>query len=109
MTQGAPREWIEGCRRAQSALLVDLEGLTDEEARRPSSLEGWTVGHLLTHIARNGDSVVRRLEGATRGEVLDQYMGGVDGRASEIEAGAGRPASQGLWLMCGIRPQRSNA
>jgi maleylpyruvate isomerase len=48
----------------------------------------------LTHIARNGDSVVRRLEGAARGEVLDQYVGGVEGRANAIEAGAARPARE---------------
>jgi maleylpyruvate isomerase len=47
---------------------------------------------VLTHIARNADSVVRRLQGAVRGEVLDQYVGGLNGRASEIEAGADRPA-----------------
>jgi maleylpyruvate isomerase len=93
VTRGAPTEWIQGCRSAHAALLDDLEGLTDEEARRPSLLAGWTVGHLLTHIARNADSVQRRLEGAVRGEVLDQYVGGVEGRANEIEAGAGRPAN----------------
>ena len=52
------------------------------------------MGHLLTHLARNADSVVRRLEGAARGEVLDQYEGGLSGRAADIEAGAGRPAAE---------------
>ena len=35
---------------------------------------------MLTHIARNADSVVWRLEGAARGEVRDQYPGGLEQR-----------------------------
>jgi maleylpyruvate isomerase len=91
---GAPTEWIEGCRSIHAALMADLAGLTDRQAAGPSSLPDWTVGHLLTHVARNADSVVRRLEGARRGELLDQYEGGVAGRQSGIDAGAGRPASE---------------
>jgi maleylpyruvate isomerase len=91
---GVPTAWIAGCVDAHRALLADLEGLTDDDGRRPSALPGWSVGHLLTHLARNADSVVRRLDGAARGEVLDQYAGGVAGRAADIEAGAGRPAAE---------------
>ncbi|MEZ5140407.1 MAG: maleylpyruvate isomerase N-terminal domain-containing protein [Acidimicrobiales bacterium] len=43
------------------------------------------------HLARNADSVVRRLEAAAR-RVVDQYVGGREGRAADIEAGAARPA-----------------
>jgi maleylpyruvate isomerase len=89
---GAPREWIEGCLAAQEALEADLEGLDDAGARRPSLLPGWSIGHVLTHIARNADSVVWRLDGAARGELRDQYPGGLEQRRDEIETGAGRPA-----------------
>ncbi|MGP0031711.1 MAG: maleylpyruvate isomerase N-terminal domain-containing protein [Acidimicrobiales bacterium] len=92
-TDGRPDAWIDGCRAAHAALLADIGGLTDAVARRPSALPGWSVGHVLTHVARNADSVVRRLEGARRGEVLDQYVGGMAGRRDAIEAGAGRPAA----------------
>jgi maleylpyruvate isomerase len=84
---------LEGCRAAHARLLQTLEGLTDAEARRPSLLPDWTVGHVLTHIARNADSVLRRIDGAIREEVVDQYVGGKAGRAADIEAGAGRPAA----------------
>src|SRR5467141_2554154 len=84
---------VNGCRDAQARLVASLSSLTDEEARRPSLLPGWTVGHLLTHISRNGDSLVRRLEGSLHGEVVEQYAGGAAGREAEIEAGAGRPAA----------------
>jgi maleylpyruvate isomerase len=68
-----------------------LAGMAADDARRPSLLPGWTVGHVLTHLARNADSFVRLLEAAARGEVADQYAGGNDQRAADIEAGAGRP------------------
>jgi maleylpyruvate isomerase len=49
---------------------------------------------VLTHIARNADSVVWRLEGATRGELRDQYPGGLEQRRDDIETGAGRPSDE---------------
>jgi maleylpyruvate isomerase len=75
-------------------LFAALEDLPDDVARRPSRLPDWTVGHVLTHIARNADSMTRRLAGAARDEVVDQYPGGTAGREAEIEAGAGRPAAE---------------
>ena len=89
-----PMVHIEGCRRSHQVLLDRVAGLTDEQARAPSLLPDWAVGHVLTHIARNADSVVRRLEGAERGQIVDQYPGGYAGRAADIAAGAGRPASE---------------
>lgn len=89
-----PTNAVSGCRTSHHRLLETLTGLTDEVARGPSRLPDWTVGHVLTHLARNADSVVRRLEGAARREVVDQYPGGAAGRAADIEAGAGRPAAE---------------
>lgn len=89
-----PEVELAGCVEAHRRLDLAIAGLTDGQARRPSRLPGWTVGHVLTHLARNADSVVRRLEAAERGEVIDQYPGGIDGRAAEIENGAARPAAE---------------
>lgn len=89
-----PEVELAGCREAHRRLDEAIAGLTDAQARQPCRLPGWTVGHLLTHLARNADSVVRRLEGAERGEIVDQYPGGFEGRAAEIEAGAHRPAAE---------------
>ncbi len=83
---------IAGGRGAHQRLFSTLDGLDDETARRPSRLSGWNVGHVLTHLARNADSHVRMLEGASRGEALEQYAGGYEQRAADIEAGAGRRA-----------------
>ncbi len=91
---GAPTVDIGGCRRAHQTLFDRITTLTDAQAWSASHLPDWTVGHVLTHVARNADSVIRRLEGAARGEVVDQYPGGYAGRAADITAGAGRPAAE---------------
>lgn len=73
--------------------LTDLLGeVTDDGARRPSLLPSWTVGHVLTHIARNADSFTRVFEGAARGQLWERYPGGDAQREADIEAGAGRSA-----------------
>lgn len=71
-------------------LLADRVETQSLRSDAPTRLAGWTVGHLLTHVARNADSHRRMIEGAGRGEELDQYEGGVDGRNAGIDAGADR-------------------
>jgi maleylpyruvate isomerase len=83
-----------GIRESHAALDEHVSRLSDDDVRRPSLLPDWTVGHVLAHLARNADSVVRRLEGAMRGEVADQYVGGREGRAAEIERDAHRSARE---------------
>jgi maleylpyruvate isomerase len=80
-------------RAAQERFNVVLAGLTDRDARQPSRLPDWSVGHVLTHVARNADSHRRRADAAIAGQVVDQYPGGFAGRAAEIDAGAARPAA----------------
>jgi maleylpyruvate isomerase len=85
---------IAGCAQAHRRLRETLGGLDDDVARGPSRLPDWTVGHILTHIARNADSHVRILQGALAGEHLEQYEGGHEQRSGDIEAGAGRGAGE---------------
>ena len=89
-----PSADIKLCLDSHARLRTAVAQLSDDDCRRPSLLPGWSVGHLLTHLARNADSVVRRLEGARRDEIVDQYPGGATERSAEIEAGAGRPAAE---------------
>ena len=77
---------------AHARLARHLDRLGDDDVTRPCCLPGWTVGHLLTHVARNADSHVRRVAAARRGAVVDQYEGGAEGRRAQIEAGAARTA-----------------
>ena len=83
-----------GIRDSHAVLDEHISRLTDDDVSRPSLLPDWTVGHVLAHLARNADSVVRRLDGAIRGEVVDQYVGGAAGRAAEIERDADRSARE---------------
>jgi maleylpyruvate isomerase len=85
---------VAGATAAQERLEATLASLTDAAARRPSRLPGWTVGHVLTHIARNADSHLRALAGARAGVVIDRYPGGETQREDEIEQGAPRPATE---------------
>jgi maleylpyruvate isomerase len=87
---------IAACRAAHRRLHLRLADVDDATSARASRLPGWTVGHVLTHLARNADSVVRRLEAASAGELVEQYPGGGTGRAADIEAGARRPADEAL-------------
>jgi maleylpyruvate isomerase len=52
------------------------------------------MGHVLTHLARNADAMIRRIEGVLAGEMINQYVGGVEGRSQEISTGADRPAAE---------------
>jgi maleylpyruvate isomerase len=90
----SPGDTVERVHAAQHRLLVRVQDLTDEIAGRPSLLPGWRVAHVLAHVARNADSVVRRLEGAAQDRIVDQYPGGSEGRAAEIEAGARLSAAE---------------
>src|SRR6478752_9432859 len=85
---------IDLCRRAHARLSAVVATLDDDAVRSPSLLPGWSVGHVLTHLARNADSVLRRLEGARHDEVVDQYPGGPEARNAEIEAGAERSTDE---------------
>jgi maleylpyruvate isomerase len=74
---------------ATDRLLVTVAGLDAATARRPSLLPGWTVGHVITHIARNADGMVRLVEWARTGRPTPMYPS-VESRSQEIEAGSGR-------------------
>jgi maleylpyruvate isomerase len=66
---------------------------TDAWAVQPSLLPGWTRGHVLTHLARNADAMVRTLAATAVGDQVPMYDG-EDAREAEIRAGAGRPAAE---------------
>lgn len=86
---------VTGCAAAHQRLLAHLDDLLPAlDVTAPSRLAGWTVGHVLTHLARNAESHVRVFDAAQRGETAPRYPGGFEQRAAEIEAGAPRPADE---------------
>ncbi|PAZ10632.1 maleylpyruvate isomerase [Streptomyces sp. SA15] len=83
-------EWVEdGQRRLQRA----VDALPAHAVTEPSALPGWTRGHLLTHLARNADALVNLLTWARTGIRTPMYAS-PDQRATDIEAGAGRPLAE---------------
>jgi maleylpyruvate isomerase len=96
-----------GAGLAHAELAADLAALTrhtgllvDHAARlgdvRAGSLcEGWSRAHVLTHVARNADAILRLTEWALDGQPREMYPGGTRAREAEIEEGALRtgPAS----------------
>ncbi len=84
---------IAECSSAHRRLLDHAADMDDEDVCRPSLLPSWTVGHVLTHLARNADAFAGIFRAAAGGAVAAMYAGGSDARAAAIERGAGRPAA----------------
>ena len=78
---------------ATALLLASAEQISDQQAREPSLLPGWSRGHLLTHLARNADGLRNLLTWARTGVTTPQYSS-PDERSDGIERGAGRPAAE---------------
>lgn len=78
----------------QARLRELLTGLTDDAARAPSALPGWTRGHVLTHIEGVALALARQARYALRGRVIEVYDGGRPARDAAIASGHGRSAAQ---------------
>jgi maleylpyruvate isomerase len=99
---------VEGCAAAHQSLLATVDALTDGDARRPSLLPGWSIGHVITHLARNADGFSGMIEGAARGDEVAMYPS-VDARNRDIEAGSSRTARdlvddlrRSIWRLEGV-------
>ena len=74
---------IASCAGSHAALVAWLRSLDPVAPVRPSLLPGWSVGHVLTHIARNADSHRNLVDGRP------QYPS-AESRDADIDAGSGR-------------------
>jgi maleylpyruvate isomerase len=86
-------ETVSGCAAAHQRLLAWLDRMVDADnvdISQSSELPDWTVGHVLTHIARNADGCRLMLEGALAGEPRAMYPSR-EHRNADIEAGSARP------------------
>lgn len=89
-----PRQAVALCREAQGRLSARVRSVDETTMRSPSLLPGWSVAHVLTHLARNADAHARRLRGALDGKDVPKYEGGEEQRTAEIETGHRRPAAE---------------
>lgn len=84
-------ELLEEVATAQASLDEAIRALHGDEARAASTLPGWTRGHVITHLARNADAVLRLAQGVLTGALAQMYPGGTEARNAAIEEGADRP------------------
>lgn len=70
--------------------------LSEADVPAPSALPGWSRGHVLAHISGIANAMARQLEFAARGETVELYDGGMDGRNQAIDMAASRSLSEHL-------------
>jgi maleylpyruvate isomerase len=79
--------------RHTGLLLATARALEPGSMGEPSLCPGWTRGHILTHIARNADALLKLVTNATTGSTTPMYAS-PEAREDDIEAGAGRPLAE---------------
>jgi maleylpyruvate isomerase len=72
---------VASCLWSHAALTTWLRSLDRIDPGQPSLLPGWSVGHVLTHIARNADSHVNLLDGRPQYPSLQSRNAGIEGGA----------------------------
>jgi len=85
--------WLVPIEESSRRLVQSASVLTDEQVGAMSLVAPWTRGHVLTHVCRAGDSLMRLLSWARTGLEAAQYPS-MAYRAAEIEAGCRRTAAQ---------------
>ncbi|MER7922344.1 maleylpyruvate isomerase family mycothiol-dependent enzyme [Streptomyces sp. NPDC096057] len=80
-------------RNGSRLLTARLDDLGEASATGPSTLPGWSRGHVLTHLARNADALVNLLTWARTGVETPMYTDPAT-RLDDIERGAARPARE---------------
>jgi maleylpyruvate isomerase len=81
--------------RATARLVTTARKLDDAALAEPSLLPGWSRGHVLAHVSRNADGVVRLLTWARTG-VRSRMYASAEQRTADIEADATRSAADHL-------------
>ncbi|MDP9693727.1 UNVERIFIED_ORG: maleylpyruvate isomerase [Arthrobacter globiformis] len=94
MTAITPDTLLAELHKAADAVSSLAAKLTEADVPAPSALPGWTRGHVLAHIAGISNAMARQLEYAARGETVELYDGGYDGRTKAIEMSAGHALVQ---------------
>jgi maleylpyruvate isomerase len=96
MTAPAPDELLPALHKAAENVAADAARFSDEDAKAPSALPGWTRGHVLAHLTGISNAMARQLEYAARGDAVELYDGGMEGRNKAIDMAAGHDAATHL-------------
>ena len=92
MTAPTPDALLAELHKAADVVASTAAKFTDEDIKAPSALPGWSRGHVLAHLEGISHAMARQLEYAARGETVELYDGGQDGRNKAIEMAAGHSA-----------------
>jgi maleylpyruvate isomerase len=84
---------VQEVRSAHRRFAEAIAGLTDMDLAAPSTLPGWTRGHVIAHVADNARAFARLTEHALRGELVDLYSGAQAERDRIIETLVRLPAT----------------
>lgn len=71
-----------------------LAKMDDSSVTGPSELPGWSRGHVLAHLTGIANAMARQLEYARRGEQIELYDGGMEGRTKAINLAAGHSLAE---------------
>ncbi|MFP5311093.1 MAG: maleylpyruvate isomerase family mycothiol-dependent enzyme [Actinomycetes bacterium] len=94
MTSPSPAGLLAELHKAETALTAAMNRIPEGGEKAPSALPGWSRGHLLAHIAGICDALARQVEYGRRGDTVELYDGGVDGRNRAIDLAAGHSLVQ---------------
>jgi maleylpyruvate isomerase len=92
MTAPEPAALLAELHKAAAVVTSIAAKLTDADVKAPSALPGWTRGHVLAHLAGISHAMARQLEYGGRGETVELYDGGQEGRTKAIDMAAGHDA-----------------
>ncbi|MGY3317704.1 maleylpyruvate isomerase family mycothiol-dependent enzyme [Arthrobacter sp. TE12232] len=94
MTAITPEKLREELHGAADTVTGIAASLSEQDIKAPSELPGWTRGHVLAHICGIANAMARQLEHAARGEKIELYDGGFEGRTRAIEMAAGHSLAE---------------
>jgi maleylpyruvate isomerase len=76
---------IDDVRRAQHKIESVVALLDDADLRVPSRLPGWSIAHVVAHVALNAEAFGRAADQLRAGRLGIMYPGGMAGRTADIE------------------------
>ena len=94
MTAITPDALLAELHKAADVVASQAGKLAEEDVTSPSTLPGWTRGHVLAHLAGISNAMARQLEFARHGEQVELYDGGFEGRTKAIDMAAGHSLVQ---------------
>ncbi|ONH30694.1 maleylpyruvate isomerase [Pseudofrankia asymbiotica] len=83
-----PHDLLAGAFTGHRRLLALASAVEDQVTARPSLLSGWTVGHVLSHLAQDADTHIRLFESAATG----RDPGAGSDSCVDLDVAAARPA-----------------